>query len=160
MAINYQNPIHLAKLIEEKLSVDRPKALVQWTSNPGSDDEHYIALVLRVYSDASNLNTDKARIAFRANEVRYRKANAYLPELSSVEILTKDFKHKGAGWKIHFSPKKVAAEDPALYAKCQTIIGQLIIATEAEKQKILANLIGEECFEKTYNLILSAIDHN
>ena len=113
--INYQDPLHLAVMVQGRLSVDRPDALVVITSNPGEDDKHYIALVQRVYSNKNDLNSFVGYITYRYREVRFRKKESYLPAFSSIEIRDADFNEYNPPVKIHFDPKKVQAEDSNLY---------------------------------------------
>lgn len=158
-SINYQDPLHLAVMVQGRLSVDRPHALVVITSNPGEDDKHYIALVQRVYSDKNDLNSFVGYITYRYREVRFRKKESYLPAFSSVEIRDADFNEYNPPVKIHFDPKKVKAEDTNLYQKANLAAVAAALPGGGVDDNLLRDEIGKGAFEKVYAKILDLIDH-
>lgn len=157
--INYQDPLHLAVMVQGRLSVDRPDALVVITSNPGEDDKHYIALVQRVYSDKNDLSSFVGYITYRYREVRFRKKEAYLPAFSSIEIRDADFNEYNPPVKIHFDPKKVKAEDSNLYQKANLAAVAAAFPGGGVDDNLLRDEIGRGAFEKAYTKVLDLIDH-
>lgn len=155
--ISYQNPLHLAVMVQGRLSVDRPDALVVVTSNPGEDDKHYIALVQRVYSKKDDLNSFKGYVTYRFCEVKYKQKRSFLPELSSMELRNADFDEYNPPVKIHFHPRKVGSEDPQLYLEAgASTAGSGLQGAEANE--FFAEELGKGAFEKAYAKILNLID--
>lgn len=157
--INYQDPLHLAVMVQGRLSVDRPHALVVVTSNPGEDDKHYIALVQRVYSNKNDLSSFVGYITYRYREVRFRKKESYLPAFSSIEIRDADFNEYNPPVKIHFDPKKVQAEDSNLYQKANLTAVAVALPGGGVDDNLLRNEIGKGAFDKVYAKVLDLIDH-
>lgn len=157
--INYQDPLHLAVMVQGRLSVDRPHALVVITSNPGEDDKHYIALVQRVYSNKNDLSSFVGYITYRYREVRFRKKESYLPAFSSIEIRDADFNEYNPPVKIHFDPKKVQAEDGNLYQKANLTAVAAALPGGGVDDNLLRNEIGKGAFDKVYAKVLDLIDH-
>lgn len=157
--INYQDPLHLAVMVQGRLSVDRPHALTVVTSNPGEDDKHYIALVQRVYSNKNDLSSFVGYITYRYREVRFRKKESYLPAFSSIEIRDADFNEYNPPVKIHFDPKKVQAEDGNLYQKANLTAVAAALPGGGVDDNLLRNEIGKGAFEKVYAKVLDLIDH-
>jgi hypothetical protein len=157
--INYQDPLHLAVMVQGRLSVDRPHALTVVTSNPGEDDKHYIALVQRVYSNKNDLSSFVGYITYRYREVRFRKKESYLPAFSSIEIRDADFNEYNPPVKIHFDPKKVQAEDGNLYQKANLTAVAAALPGGGVDDDLLRNEIGKGAFEKVYAKVLDLIDH-
>lgn len=156
--ISYQDPLHLAVMVQGRLSVDRPGALVAVTSNPGESDKHYIAIVQRVYSAKSNLQTFVGYITYRFCEVRFWRKNAFLPRLSSMELRDCNFNEYNPPIKIHFHRDKVAKEDPQLYLEAGAAAAASGLSGE-EADKLFEEEIGERAFEKAYAKILDLIDY-
>lgn len=155
--ISYQNPLHLAVMVQGRLAVDRPNALVVVTSNPGEDDKHYIAIIQRVYADKNNLQTFVGYITYRFCEVKYKQKRAFLPELSSMELRDKDFNEYNPSVKIHFHPRKVGLEDAQLYLEAgASTAGSGLKGQEADE--FFAEELGKGAFEKAYSKILDLID--
>ena len=156
--INYQDPLHLAVMVQGRLSVDRPDALVIVTSNPGEGNEHYIGLIQRVYSNKNDLKTFVGYIAYRYCEVKYKKKREHLPVFSSIELRNADFDEYKPSVKVHFLDYKVNNEDPKIYQEAETVVAASgLIGDDAHK--LLANEIGKRVFEKAYAKILDFIDH-
>lgn len=155
--ISYQNPLHLAVMVQGRLAVDRPNALVVVTSNPGEDDKHYIAIIQRVYADKDNLKTFVGYITYRFCEVKYKQKRTFLPELSSMELRDEDFNEYNPPVKIHFHPRKVGSEDPQLYLEAgASTAGSGLTGKEANE--FFAEEVGKGAFEKAYAKILDLID--
>lgn len=148
--IDYQNPIHLAVLIEGMLAVERPQALLVLTSNPGDKQESYNALVLRVYSNKNNLKSFVGYITFRYNAVQWWRKTEYLPTFSSIECRDHNFKPFPTPRKIHFAPLKTKQEDPAIYTQAQH--------NSQLTNTPLGNEIGELVLKKAKQMILDFVD--
>lgn len=155
--ISYQNPLHLAVIVQGRLAVDRPNALVVVTSNPGEDDKHYIALIQRVYADKNNLQTFVGYITYRLCEVRFWRKRAFLPELSSMELRNADFNEYNPPVKVHFHRKKVELEDPQLYLEAGASTAGSGLQ-DKEAYEFFGEELGKGAFEKAYSKILDLID--
>lgn len=157
--INYQDPLHLAVMVQGRLSVDRPNALVVVTSNPGEDDKHYIGLVQRVYANKDELRSFVGYITYRYREVRFRNKEVCLPTFSSMEIRDKDFKEYNPSVKIHFDPKKVEIEDNNLYQKANLAAAAAALPGGGVDENLLRDEVGKGAFDKAYAKILDLIDY-
>lgn len=155
--ISFQDPLHLAVMVQGRLAVDRPDALVVVTSNPGEDDKHYIAIIQRVYSDKNNLKTFVGYITYRLCEVKYRQKRTFLPELSSMELRDGDFNEYNPAIKVHFHPRKVGSEDPQLYLEAGASTAASGLQGK-EANEFFAEELGKGAFEKAYAKILDLID--
>lgn len=159
--VNYQNPLHLAVIIEGMLAVERPQALLVLTSNPGDKSESYNALVLRVYRDANDLNSFVGYIAFRYNAVyRFKKTTA-LPTFSSIECRDYDFKPFPTPRKIHFDPRKAELESPQEWLQASFEASQNTVASVANADPYMdffSNKLGELLLKKAKPMILDFID--
>jgi len=156
--IDYQNAVHLAVIIEGQLSIDRPQAAVVPTSNPGCENEHYIGLVMRVYSDKSDLSTFRGYIAFRYCEVKYKTKVSYLPRFSSIELRNPDFDPFPTPVKVHFAPSKVKDDDGVQYADAVAEVANSGITAALEREALLHSKIGEGSLKKVYAKILDLVD--
>lgn len=155
--ISYQDPLHLAVMVQGRLSVDRPNALVVATSNPGEDDKHYIAIIQRVYSNKDNLQTFAGYITYRLCEVRYKQKRNFLPRLSSMELRDCEFNEYKPPIKVHFHRDKVAKEDPQLYLEAGAATAESGLQGD-EADRLFEEKIGELAFEKAYAKILDLVD--
>lgn len=154
METNYQNPLHLAIIMEGQLEADRPDALLCVTSNPGEKDEHYNCLVLRVYSDKNDLNSFKGYVTFRYNEVKYRKKTEVLPEFSSIEIRDGQFNPFTPQRKIHFCLRKYGNDYPTDFAN----LAVQASATPGDQTANLLQAVGQTALKKAYQLLLDLVD--
>lgn len=156
--VDYQNAVHLAAIIEGQLSTDRPDAAIMPTSNPGSESEHYIGLVMRVYSDKNNLHTFRGYITFRYCEVKRKAKISFLPLFSSIELRDTDFKPFPTPVKVHFAPLKVQTDDSIQYLDAVTEVANSGVTDAMEKEALFRSKIGESSLKKIYAKILDLID--
>lgn len=157
MDANYQNPIHLAVIIEGQLATDRPSALICPTSNPGDKNEHYNCLVFRVYSDKNDLNSFKGYLTFRYNEVYRKKKTQALPTFSSIEIRDSDFNSYVPPKKVHFDINKFMTDFPTQGAMLVVQASQAG-GTSVEQLARLGQLVGESALKHLYPMLLNLID--
>ena len=158
MEVNYQNPLHLAAIIEGSLSVDRPNAHLAVTSNPGTDDDHYIALVQRVYRDKGCLADFAGYITYRFREVKRNRKTQYLPVFSSIEIRDYDFQPLNPPVKVHFNPDKAEKDDPAFFAAQQQSFIPDPAKSEGENYIDFSQSLGKAALGLIYKSILDLVD--
>ena len=153
--VNYQNPLHLAVIIEGMLAVERPQALLVLTSNPGDKSESYNALVLRAYRNANDLTSFVGYIAFRYNAVYRAKKTTTLPTFSSIECRDYDFKSFPTPRKIHFDPRKAQSESPKEWAQASY---DASLNPAGLNMDYFSNRLGELLLKKAKPMILDFID--
>lgn len=155
--VDFQNPICLALIIENNLSMDRPQALLDLTSNPGKEDDHYIALTLRVYRDKDNLTDFAGYITFRYNEVKWRPKTLMRPKFSSIELRNQSFDCYDPAKKFHFLPRKVDPKDPN-YIKAEADATLAGITGDVASSDYFAQQLGCYVLTDAYHALLDLID--
>lgn len=155
--VDFQDPICLALIIKNNLLTDRPKALLTLTSNPGREDDHYIALVLRVYRDKDNLTDFAGYITFRYNEVRWRPKTSACPKFSSIELRNPSFDCYVPAMKFHFLPKKVDPKSLS-YVKAERDATLAGITGDVASSDYFAQKLGGYVLTDVYRKLLDLID--
>lgn len=156
-SISFQDPLHLAVMVQGRLAVDRPDALVVLTSNPGEEAEHYIALIQRVYSNKNDLTSFVGYITYRYRNVEHWSKRKFLPKFSSMELRGQNFDAYNPPVKFHFREDLIGSEDPVIYIEAGAATAGSGL-TGDDKDRFFREQIGERVFDKAYSKILDLID--
>ena len=155
--IDFQDSLSLALIIKNNVAQDRPNAVIAVTSNPGTSDDHYVALVQRVYADGNDLNSFVGYISYRYKEVRRKSKRSFLPEFSSIEILNPDFQSYNPPRKFHFHVDKVDQANPSFQQAFADLASSGITDKDAQ-DKYFAQKLGEYVLTEVYQEVLGLID--